>query len=99
MLFLVGGPPRCGKTTLSGALAKKLQIPYFPIDHIASVIPPYIAPERQDESFPLRALRQQVNNDNDRFFETYSPEEIVAVYEKAGGDHLAGGEKLHRLCD
>jgi hypothetical protein len=46
----------------------KLQIPYFSIDHIASVIPPYIPSERQDESFPLHALRQKVNNDNDRFF-------------------------------
>ncbi len=82
MLYLIGGPPRCGKTTLSAALAKRLQIPYFSIDHIASVIPPYIPSERQDESFPLRALRQKVNNDNDRFFETYSAEEIVSVYQR-----------------
>jgi 2-phosphoglycerate kinase len=82
MLYLIGGPPRCGKTTLSAALAKKLQIPYFSIDHIASVIPPYIPSERQDESFPLRALRQKVNNDNDRFFEKYSAEEIVRVYQQ-----------------
>jgi 2-phosphoglycerate kinase len=82
MLYLIGGPPRCGKTTLSVALAKKLQIPYFSIDHVASVIPPYIAPNRQDESFPLRALRQKVNNDNDRFYEIYSAEEIVGVYER-----------------
>ena len=82
MLYLIGGPPRCGKTTLSAALAKRLQIPYFSIDHIASVIPPYIPSERQDESFPLRALRQKVNNDNDRFFETYSAEEIVGVYQR-----------------
>lgn len=82
MIYLIGGPPRCGKTTLSAALAKKLQIPYFSIDHIASVIPPYIASERQDESFPLLALRQKLNNDNDRFFETYSAEEIVGVYQR-----------------
>jgi hypothetical protein len=62
VLYIIGGPPRCGKTTLSVALARKLQIPYFSIDHIASVIPPYIPAERQDESFPLKALRQQVNN-------------------------------------
>ena len=82
MLYLIGGPPRCGKTTLGSALAKKHRIPYFSIDHITSVIPPYISAERQDESFPLRALRQQVNNDNDRFFERYSSEEIVNVYLK-----------------
>jgi 2-phosphoglycerate kinase len=82
VLYIIGGPPRCGKTTLSVALARKLQIPYFSIDHIASVIPPYIPAERQDESFPLKALRQQVNNDNERFFEAYSAEEIVAVYQR-----------------
>jgi hypothetical protein len=84
MLYLIGGPPRCGKTTLGGALAKKHQIPYFSIDHITSVIPPYISAERQDESFPLRALRQQVNNDNDRFFERFSSDEIVSVYLRVG---------------
>jgi hypothetical protein len=82
VLYLIGGPPRCGKTKLSVALARKLRLPYFSIDHIASVIPPYIPPERQDESFPLKALRRQVNHDNDRFFETYSAEEIVAVYQR-----------------
>lgn len=82
MLYLIGGPPRCGKTTLSASLSKKLQIPYFSIDHIASVIPPYIPSERQDDSFPLRALRQKVNNDNDLFFETYSAEEIVDIYQR-----------------
>ena len=60
----------------------KLQIPYFAIDHIASVIPPYIASQYQDENFPLRALRQKVNNDNDRFFETYAAEEIVGIYQR-----------------
>jgi tRNA uridine 5-carbamoylmethylation protein Kti12 len=58
MLYLFGGPPRCGKTTLSVALAKKLQIPYFSIDHITSVISPYIATECQDEGcFPKRRFK------------------------------------------
>ncbi len=82
MLYLIGGPPRCGKTTLSRALATRLHIPWFSIDHIASVIPPYIAPDRQDERFPLRSLRQKLENDNDRFYAVYSPDEIVAVYEQ-----------------
>lgn len=81
MLYLIGGPPRCGKTTLSAALAVRLQIPYFSIDHIASVIPPYISAERQDESFPLRALRDRLT-DNDSFFAAHSSQEIVAVYRK-----------------
>ena len=63
-------------------MAKTLHIPYFSIDHVASVIPPYVSPDRQDESFPLRALRRKVNNDGDRFFETYSSEEIVRVYQR-----------------
>jgi 2-phosphoglycerate kinase len=96
MLYLIGGPPRCGKTTLSAALAKKLQIPYFSIDHIASVIPPYIPSERQDESFPLRALRQKVNNDNDRFFEAYSAEEIVGVYQRQAATVWPG---VHNFID
>jgi 2-phosphoglycerate kinase len=81
MLYLIGGPPRCGKTTLSKALAIKLEIPYFSIDHIASVIPPYIPAERQAECFPLKALRQHFNTNN-QFFERYSSQEIVDAYRK-----------------
>jgi 2-phosphoglycerate kinase len=99
VLYLIGGPPRCGKTKLSVALARKLRIPYFSIDHIASVIPPYIPAERQDESFPLKALRRQVNNDKDRFCETYSAEEIVAVYQRQAATVWPGvrGSSVIRL--
>ena len=42
MIYIVGGPPRTGKTILAAALAQKSSCPYFSIDHIAQVIVPHI---------------------------------------------------------
>jgi hypothetical protein len=80
MVWLIGGPPRCGKTTLASRIAEKRRIPYFSIDHVASVITPYIPVDQQDMSFPLKATRRQFNDNNDRFFSKYSPDEVVDLY-------------------
>ena len=82
MLYLIGGPPRCGKTTLSRALAMALEIPYFSIDHVASVITPYLSAEGRTDGLALRSLYQQVAGDNDELFERFSPQEIVSAYRK-----------------
>jgi hypothetical protein len=80
VVWLIGGPPRCGKTTLASRIAEKRRIPYFSIDHVASVIAPYIPADQQDMSFPLKAARRQFNDNNDQFFSKYSPDEVVDLY-------------------
>ena len=42
MIYLIGGPPKCGKTTLAKRLSKSLGIPWVSTDTLQCVIKPYI---------------------------------------------------------
>lgn len=81
MLYLIGGPPRSGKTTLAATLARRTSLPYFSIDHIAQVIIPYIPEDDHAIKLPLRVAIQQAGYSNDVFYTRYSPEQAVALYE------------------
>ena len=80
MIYLIGGPPKCGKTTLAKALSKKLQIPWVSSDTLQGIASAYInkyAADKYDSLFPHRESKGQ-NND-----ETYSndtPEQITENY-------------------
>jgi len=80
MIYLVGGPPRCGKTTLAEELAKKHSIPYFSVDHLGSLISPYIPSAQQADAFPLAAARAKAGGGNDAFHAIHSPVEIADLY-------------------
>lgn len=80
MIYLIGGPPRCGKTTLAEALAKVKSIPYFSIDHVSSVIGPYIPESEYKRAFPLRTAGEGANYSNDVFYAKYSSQQIVDFY-------------------
>jgi 2-phosphoglycerate kinase len=80
MIYLIGGPPRCGKTILAEALAKRLSFPYFTLDHVTSVISPYIPEHAYATKLPLRVARQETNFSNDVFYAKYSAEQTVDIY-------------------
>jgi len=80
MIYLIGGPPRTGKTTLAAAVAKRTSCPYFSIDHVAQVIVPYIAERDHPARLPLRVARQETHFSNDAFYEKYSAEQAVDLY-------------------
>lgn len=80
MLYLIGGPPRCGKTTLAEALAKRTSLPYFTLDHVTSVISPYIPEEEYRTRLPLRVTREETGYSNDVFYAKYSAEQVVEIY-------------------
>ena len=42
MIYLIGGPPRSGKSTLAHKLAKRLRCPEISVDWLRSVILPYL---------------------------------------------------------
>jgi 2-phosphoglycerate kinase len=80
MIYLIGGPPRTGKTTLAAALAQRTSCPYFSIDHIAQVIVPYIPEGEHAIRLPLRQARQETHFSNDLFYDKYSTDEAVDLY-------------------
>lgn len=80
MIYLIGGPPRCGKSTLAQALSTRLHIPYVPADYLMSVISPYIPKGDAKERLPRWYARVKTEKSNDLMYATYTPEEIVSFY-------------------
>ena len=50
MIYLIGGSPRSGKTTLSKKLAKELDIPYISTDYLRLVAMEYFKGEDKSEN-------------------------------------------------
>ncbi len=79
MIYLIGGSPRVGKSTLAKLLAEKKLIPYISADDISAVITPYIPESEYSVKLPLRtALR--ATDSNDEFYAKYSAEQAAALY-------------------
>lgn len=81
-LILIGGPPRCGKTTLAQDISKKLGIPWISTDALESIAQQYTSEDERDILFPKTLIRHKTNRGNDEMYETFSTEEIVDAYRK-----------------
>lgn len=79
MIYLIGGPPKCGKTTLAKYLSKKHGIPWVSTDTLQNVIKPYVSQGSLAELFPANFQREE---SNDIKFEKYSSEEIISAYQQ-----------------
>src|SRR5260221_9708886 len=80
MIYLIGGSPRVGKSTLAKVLAKEKTIPYISADDLASVITPYIPEQEYQVKLPVSFTRVETNYSNDVFYSKYSAEQIVGFY-------------------
>jgi len=82
MIYLIGGPPKCGKTTLAKKLSKELGVSWISSDTLQSVAQAYIEKKDYSERFPWSAIRKETGRSNDAAYEKYSAEEIVGFYRK-----------------
>jgi 2-phosphoglycerate kinase len=83
MIYLIGAPPRCGKTTLAKKMSKQTKIPWLSCDTLDSITQAYIPKEKWQEKYPYSFLRKKGKaRNNDDFYNTYPPEKIISVLKK-----------------
>ncbi len=80
MIYLIGGPPKCGKTTLSKKLSLTLKAPRISTDSLQSVVYAYTNKRDIPKKFPWGTIRRQTNRSNDIAYNKYSAKQIVAAY-------------------
>lgn len=76
MIYLIGGSPRCGKTTI----AKKLSKSWISADTIESIIRENTNKKDLDKLFPKNVIKKKSKQSNDLMYNSYSEKEIVSVY-------------------
>lgn len=80
MIYLIGWPPKCGKTTLAKELSKSLGIPWVSTDTLQCIIKPYINDNEEFlKKFPATSQRWK---DNDEKYIKYSSDEIIGAYKQ-----------------
>jgi 2-phosphoglycerate kinase len=79
-IILIGGPQRCGKSTLAQSLSMELNIPWITTSTLEAVIRIYTPKEEDQKLFPKSMLRKKGDGGNDHMYSTYSAEKIVESY-------------------
>lgn len=80
MIYLIGGAPRCGKTTVAKRLSNKLRIPWISADTLESIVSEYIPTKEFDRVFPKSRLRRLTKQSNDQMYRRFSAKEITNAY-------------------
>jgi 2-phosphoglycerate kinase len=83
MIYLIGGPPKCGKTTLAKKLSKKLSIQWVASDTLQVVarkyVSKYASQKEMDKLYPHNA---QKGGTNDETYSINTPKQIAKNYMK-----------------
>ncbi len=82
MIYLIGGAPRCGKTTIAKKLSKKIKIPWISADTIESIVAINTSPTDIKKLFPKSEMRKKTKQSNDLMYDKYSAKEIKNAYVK-----------------
>lgn len=81
MIYLIGGPPKCGKTTLAKQFSKSVGIPWVSTDTLQNVIKTYTTNHNFTTSFPLSSVSYETNDE--RYAKNTSSEIINAYQQQA----------------
>ena len=79
MIYLIGGPPKCGKTTLAKKLSKAKGIPWVSTDTLQNVFLPYLSKKDAAKLFPTSRQR---GKSNDEKYNKFTSKEIISAYRK-----------------
>lgn len=81
MVYLIGGPPRSGKTSLAKTMSKKYSIPWVSTDMLEVVSGQYMTKKQWFQTHPYSLLRRKLQS-NDAFYGVLSSKKIVMVLRK-----------------
>ncbi len=77
MIYLIGGPPKCGKTTLAKKISKQFGIPWVSSDALQGIVRKYLSKHLTkkdfDKLFPHTASKGKTND------ETYAKSSTVEI--------------------
>ncbi len=90
MIYLLGGPPRCGKTILARQLQQTLGCSLLPADYLGAAILPYLPAEQRDTLYPSvgRGLT------NDERFRQFTTADFLAAFRTRARTAWAGLSRL-----
>lgn len=80
-VYLIGGPPKCGKTTLAKALSKRFSIPWISADTLQNIVYAYMKQEDHEKYFPHGYMKGE---NNDKTYSQNTPDSIVKEYINQG---------------
>ncbi len=75
MIYLIGGPPRCGKTTLAKTFSNQAKIPWISSDTLEVIAGEYMTQEEWDQTHPYSIA----HTSNNAFYAEFSTKEIIAL--------------------
>ncbi|MDQ3245028.1 MAG: hypothetical protein M3P22_01625 [bacterium] len=81
MIYLIGGPPKCGKTTLAKILSRELSVPWISADTLQNIAWSYLPKDEHLTCFPHRYIKGDSNDDT---YSKNSAEEIIEGYIQQG---------------
>jgi len=80
MIYLIGAPPRCGKTILAKKMSKEIKIPWISCDTLDSISQEYVSAKIWVKKYPYSALRRKKGErDNDEFYAEHPPSKIIGL--------------------
>lgn len=89
MIYLIGGPPRCGKTTLAKRVSKELGIPWISTDAFDYIAQHYVSESDRAKLFPKLQQRIESGGGSDEVYETFTIDQIVEAF-------LSQAKTIHR---
>ncbi len=80
MIYLIGGTPRSGKTTLAKKLAKDLNVSWISADTLEGLAQHFTTSKEFKKKFPKTSIRQSTDNSNDAMYSKYTAKQITKAY-------------------
>jgi 2-phosphoglycerate kinase len=80
MIYLIGGTPRSGKTTVAKKLAASLGVSWISADTLEGLAKHFTSTKEFAKKFPINILRKKTQNSNDLMYSKYTAEQIKKAY-------------------